>query len=137
MLSKNESFNPPTPSEEWSNSEFTNVLDYLSETRVSFNGSIFLEWLAAPYISIWFARSTEFEDCRIWIMHNLEFSDYIISSTIKTPREALFEFAKKWESEDINSLRVLNGNLDKLANYSQMFLSVYNDFEIWKYYNSK
>lgn len=131
MLSKNETFKPPTPSEEWSNSEFTNVLDYLSETRVRFDGTIYLEWLATPYISIWFARSTEFEDTKIWIMHNLEFSDYIISSTIKNPREALLEFSQKWESKDTDSLRIRLNNTDKLNNFSKMFFNVYNDDEIW------
>ncbi|MGL1890985.1 MAG: DUF4826 family protein [Spirochaetaceae bacterium] len=131
MLSKNEQFKPPTPSEEWSNSEFTNVLDYLCETRVRFNGTIFLEWLAAPYISIWFARSTESLDSKIWIMHNLEFSDYIISSTIKNPREALFEFAKKWGSEEIDTLRIRLNNMNELGNYTKIFLNVYHDDEIW------
>ncbi len=138
MLSKNESFKPPKEYEEWANSEFTNVLDYMCYQKVNFDGTIFLQWLAVPYISIWFARSTKDNDKKIWIMHNLEFSDYIIAQDINTPREAIIEFSKKWNNDksknkkENTTLRVRNNNREKLQNHSQMLLSVGNDLDLWE-----
>ncbi len=134
MLSKNEEFKPPKEYENWANSEFTNVLDYMCDQKVNFDGTIFLQWLAVPYISIWFARSTKDNDKKIWIMHNLEFSDYIIDKDINTPREAIIEFSKKWNNDkkEDTTLRVRNNNREKLQNHSQMLLNVGNDFDLWE-----
>ncbi len=137
MLSKNESFKPPEEHEEWSNSEYANILDYISEKKINYNGSIFLEWLAVPYISIWFARSTKSVSDRIWIMHNSDFTDYIVSSELKNPKEVIESFGKKWKSEDIDSLRIRNINMDrekaleKIKKYGDMLISVSNDSELW------
>lgn len=131
MLGKNETFKPPEEYEKWTDGEFSNVLDYLSEKKVNFNGSIFIQWLAVPYISIWFARSTEFKDHKIWILHNLEFTDYILSIKIKTPRDAILEFAAKWSSAENESLRVRDNDISKLTAYSKMLFNVGNDEELW------
>lgn len=136
MISKNESFKPPKDYEEWANREFSNILDYLSEKHVNFDGTIFLKWLAAPYISIWNTPSTKNQGFKIWVMHNLEFTDYIISNNINNPRDAIIEFGKKWNQDEHNSealetLRVRNGNRAKLLNYSTMLSSVGNDKDLW------
>lgn len=132
MLSKNETFKPPEIHEEWANNQFANILDYMSEKKISFNGAIFLQWLAVPYISIWNAPSTKVQGDTIWVMHNLEFTDYIISSEIQTPRKAITEFSKKWESGNIETLRVRNNNLSKLDANSIMLFNVGNDHELWE-----
>ncbi|QEN04598.1 DUF4826 family protein [Thiospirochaeta perfilievii] len=132
MLSKNETFKPPTKSEEWANAEFANVLDYMCEQDVNFDGSIFLQWLAVPYISIWFARVSNNNNVKVWIIHNLEFSDHIVSSDIKTSRDAIILFSTKWISQDESNLRVRNNNRSKLKSFGSMLLNVGCDDELWK-----
>jgi len=132
MLSKDETFKPPEIYEEWVNNEFTNVLDYLSEKQINFNGTILLQWLAVPYISIWVASSTKYPGVKIWIIHNMEFTDIILSSDIMSPQQAIIEFSAKWESGDKSSLRVRNNNISKLPNHAKILSNVGNDVELWQ-----
>lgn len=132
MLSKDEDFKPPKEHETWVNGEFTNVLDYLSEKKVRFDGTVFIDWVAAPYISIWLARSTEFQGKMIWVMHNMEFTDYIISEEIENSRDAILSFANKWAVSTIESLRCRHGHTEKLQQYIDLLLNVGNDEDLWK-----
>ena len=131
MLSKDEDFKPPKEHEIWINTQFSNVLDYLSEKDVKFSGAIFIKWLAVPYISLWFARSTEFEGQMIWVMHNLEFTDYILSEDIETPRDALYAFSQKWDDTENDTLRCRDKHPEKLKNHSIMLKSVADDNSFW------
>ena len=131
MLSKNEDFKPPEEHEEWINGEFTNVLDYLSENKVRFDGTVFIHWVAAPFISIWVARSTAKQGDSIWIMHNMDFTDHIISSSLEASKDIILAFAEKWESSDLESLRCRHGNKDKLENTKKMLFNVGRDESLW------
>lgn len=131
MLSKNESFKPPEEHEEWINGEFTNVLDFLSENKIRFDGTVFIHWVAAPFISIWVARSTEFEYKNIWIMHNMEFTDYIISDSSDSTKDIILSFAKKWDDRNLDTLRCRKGDSKKLDQHKTMLFNVGSDNDLW------
>ncbi len=143
MLSKNETFKPPTPEEEWSDRQFSIILNYLSQYQVPYSGQIYLQWLAIPYISIWKAGSTSDDGSTVWIMHNKLQTDHFIGSSSESIREVIRAFGERW----IQAGTELRDNPDKeidnpeevgdpaeyaikLIKYGEMFISVANDDEL-------
>lgn len=124
--------------EEWSNGEYTNILDFLSERKISYNGRVFLEWVAAPYISIWMTRHTKIDGAKFWIMHNMEFTDIILSDQFDTPRDAIIAFSEKWSNKDREYLRVRKSSLKDdevdrlLERHGKMLNGVGYDDELWE-----
>lgn len=129
---------PKEAHEEWSNNEYTNILDFLSERKVPFNGRVFLEWVAAPYISIWMTRHTKIDGAKFWIMHNKHFTDIILSNQFETPRDAIIAFSEKWSSGDREYLRVRESSLEDeevialLERHAKMLNGVGFDEELWE-----
>lgn len=143
MLSKGETFTPPTPAEEWADRQFSIILNYLSEYQVPFDGRIYLKWMAFPYISIWKANSCSKEGLAVWIMHNKLQTDCFIASSQLAVQEVIKSFGKRWiqAGEDLKKNPVMKiDNPDeygtpqeyagKLKKYGEMFISVSNDKEL-------
>ena len=144
MISKGETFKPPTPEEEWTDRQFSIVLNYLSEWKVPYNGQILLQWLAMPYISIWKSGSTSDEGSTVWIMHNNLQTDHFIGSSDVPLREVIKEFGDRWiaAGEDLAAnpdQPVANPDEvgdpvaygTKMKKYGEMFISVSEDDELW------
>lgn len=143
MISKGENFKPPTYEEEWANRQFSIILNYLSQYQIPFNGQIYLQWLAIPYISIWKAGSSSKAGSTVWIMHNkLQTDCFIGSSQIPIP-QVINEFGERWikagtELIDNPSLKIDNPDefgspatyAQKLIQYGEMFISVASDEDI-------
>ncbi len=143
MLSKGESFKPPASEEEWTDRQFSIILNYLSQYEVPFDGQIYLQWLAHPYISVWKANSSSQDGSTLWIMHNkLQTDCFIVSSQISI-RDVVKNFGDRW----IKVGKELSENPDskidnpdefgtpqeyakKLIKYGEMFISVSNDKEL-------
>lgn len=143
MLSKGETFKPPTPEEEWTDRQFSIILNYLSQYNVPFDGQICLQWLAHPYISIWKANSNSKEGSTVWIMHNKLQTDYFIASSGISIRDVIKEFGERWikAGSDLKKnpkLKIDNPDefgtpqeyAKKLIKYGEMFISVANDKEL-------
>ncbi len=143
MLSKNETFKPPTPEEEWSDRQFSIILNYLSQYQVQYNGQIYLQWLAIPYISIWKAGSTSDDGSTVWIMHNKLQTDHFIGSSSESIREVIRGFGERWiqagaELQDNPDKEIDNPEevgdpaeyAIKLIKYGEMFISVAKDDEL-------
>lgn len=143
MLSKGETFMPPTPEEDWTDSQFSIILNYLSQYQVPFDGKIYLKWLACPYISIWKANSSSKEGSTVWIMHNKLQTDCFIGSSDISIRDVIKEFAKRWikaatglkenpnqKIENPDEFGTPQEYAEKLNKYAEMFISVANDNEL-------
>ncbi|MBN2617643.1 MAG: DUF4826 family protein [Spirochaetales bacterium] len=123
--------------EEWTNKEYTNVLDYLSEKQIPYNGRVFLEWVSAPFVSLWYIRSSKNDSSKYWIMHNLEFTDILEESDSLTVQEVLYEFGEKWFSKDLDFVRIrdknanLNEKSELLYKHGQMLKNISEDKELW------
>jgi len=143
MLSKGESFKPTTPEEDWTDRQFSIILNYLSQYEVAFDGKIYLQWLALPYISIWKANSSSKEGSTVWIMHNKLQTDCFIASSDISIRGVIKEFGERWikaGAELIENPNIKIENPDefgtpqeyakKLSKYGEMFISVANDKEL-------
>ena len=143
MLNKNESFRPPTPEEEWTDRQFSVILNYLSQYKVQFDGKILLKWLAVPYISIWKANSTSPAGSTVWIMHNKLQTDCFFASSDIPVNNVIREFGERWikagtELKNNPELKLDNPDeygtpqeyADKLIKYGEMFTSVASDKEL-------
>lgn len=143
MLSKGETFKPPTPEEEWTDRQFSIILNYLSQYEVPFDGQIYLKWLAHPYISVWKANSSSKEGSTVWIMHNELQTDNFIASSEISIRDVINEFGERWikagaELKENSDLKIDNPDefgtpqeyAKKLIKYGEMFISVANDKEL-------
>ncbi len=145
MLDKNESFQPPTESEEWTDHQFGIVLNYLSQYDVPSDGRILLQWLAVPYISIWNGVCTDPKvGSTVWIMHNQLQTDHFTGDSNIPLREVLRIFADRW----IKAGRDLQKNPDarllahpdeypepaeyakQLVKYGEMFQNVADDEDL-------
>lgn len=143
MLSKGETFRPPTPEEEWTDRQFSIILNYLTQYNVPFDGKIYLKWLAHPYISIWKANSSSKEGSTIWIMHNKLQTDCFIASSNISIRNVIKSFGERWkkagsELTENPNLKIDNPDefgtpqeyAEKLIKYGEMFISVADDKEL-------
>ena len=140
MLSKGETFKPPTAEEKWTDSQFSIILNYLSQYQVPFDGQIYLKWLAVPYISIWKANSNSKEGSTVWIMHNKLQTDCFIASSDISIRNVINEFGERWiktgnELAENPELKIDNPDefgtpqeySQKLIKYGKMFINVAKD----------
>lgn len=143
MLSKGETFKPPTPEEEWTDRQFSIILNYLSQYQVPFSGEIYLQWLAAPYISIWKAMSTSDEGSTVWIMHNNLQTDHFTGESSVSIRDVIMTFGERWIQTGTDILanhEIKIDNLDevgdpklyakKLIKHGEMFINVSEDAEL-------
>jgi hypothetical protein len=144
VLRKGETFEPPTPEEEWTDRQFSIILNYLSQYQVPFDGRISLKWLAFPYISIWKANSrSKKESLAVWIMHNKLQTDCFIASSQLAIQEVIKSFGERWiqAGDDLRKNPVMKiDNPDEygtpqeyaaqLSKYGEMFIKVANDKEL-------
>ncbi|MBN2640265.1 MAG: DUF4826 family protein [Victivallales bacterium] len=143
MLSKNETFAPPTASEEWTDRQFGVILNYLSEYQVPYSGQIYLKWLAAPYISIWNSVCTSGEASTVWIMHNKLQTDHFTGASDASVRDVIGVFGDRWIKAGRDLQKNPSLKLDhpdeydepekyaaQLVSFGEMFKSVAEDTEL-------
>ena len=91
-------FDDPETEERWCEDRRAQVVEYLKKQRVK-HGRVgeWPAWHVAPYISIWAVENKKNPEWVGWwvICGDLP-TDYISSSAIKNPRDAMQAFAKQW-----------------------------------------
>ena len=88
----------------WADEQYSKMRNNLLKLNVEALGDFQLRWIAAPYFSLWQGK-TRGRQGNVWVLHNLNFTDWVEESVLTYERQILALFAMRWQDTDTIGLR--------------------------------
>lgn len=133
--------------EMWADRRFSEAASYLSERDIRTSGILTLGWLAAPYLALWTARSTN-GSRPVWVVSGQAPLDFVLDPAVRTVRDALRTIGDRWariaaDPDGEEPLRTLDfpipdegperaGALKKLERFAGMLQGIAADESLWE-----
>jgi len=122
----------------WADQSYIKIQQHLKAKSIPFSEDLTLDWIAAPYFSLWKGKNKE---GKIWVLHNDLATDAFVDDGIVETRQALALFSLRWEkTEELDILSDFSAdpaiseiNLKaNLASMGSLLQRTVDDQELWE-----
>ncbi|WP_028973007.1 DUF4826 family protein [Spirochaeta cellobiosiphila] len=83
----------PKDYEVWADQSYHKIQRHLKDKGIEFFEDLLLDWIAAPYFSLWKGKNKE---GIIWVLHNDLATDAFVDKDMIQTRQALAFYAYRW-----------------------------------------
>lgn len=81
----------------WADQSYIKIQQHLKAKSISFSEDLSLDWIAAPYFSLWKGKN---KAGKIWVLHNDLATDAFVEEGIVETRQALAMFSLRWQQTE-------------------------------------
>jgi len=122
----------------WADQSYIKIQQHLKANKIPFSEDLTLDWIAAPYFSLWKGKNKE---GKIWVLHNDLATDAFQDAEITETRQALAFFSGRWQNAEAWNLHesltadpnISRDNLTaNLSSLGKVLLDTVGDEELWQ-----